>query len=321
MERIKLLRTMLRIRLLEDEIEKQYHLDKMKTPVHLYTGQEAIATGVCASLELGDQVQSNHRSHGHYLAAGGDMNALVAELHNRETGCSRGRGGSMHLFDAHAGYFGSSSIVGGGIPIGTGMALAQKLMKSGRISVVFFGDGAADEGTLYESVNFAVLKKLPVVYVLEDNMFSVCSPVSNRHPWKNVFLRQDRTKLLTHECDGNDVRVVFATGQEAVTRARKGEGPSLLYFQTYRMREHAGSGIDTKSGYRNLNDLAAWEARCPIKNLIEKMIAKNELTTEQLEIMKNEIQHEVDEAFKFALSSPFPDPRACTEGTYEGKKK
>ena len=178
---------MLLIRRVQETIERRYLEDHMRSPVHLCIGQEAISAGFCHALHRDDYISSNHRGHGHYLAKGGGLNALIAELHCRKTGCSEGYGGSMHLVDRSVGHLGSSSIVGGGISIGTGMALALKMQSSQAVSMVFFGDGAADEGVLYESLNFAILKKLPVIYVLENNGWAVCSPVSSRQVGKNVF--------------------------------------------------------------------------------------------------------------------------------------
>ena len=175
-----LLYEMMRIRRVQLAIESRYLENEMKTPIHLCIGQEAVAVGVCANLHKNDYINSTHRGHGHYLAKGGNLKTLIAELYGRESGCSKGRGGSMHLVDTHVGIYGSSSIVGGGIPIGTGMGLAIKMRKKKNVSVVFFGDGAADEGVLYESINFALLKKLPVIFILENNQYSVCSHISAR---------------------------------------------------------------------------------------------------------------------------------------------
>lgn len=178
---------MLRIRHVEERIEAEYLDNEMRTPVHLCIGQEGIAVGACKALRRDDTISSSHRSHGHYLAKGGNLDAMVAELHCRTTGCSKGFGGSMHLVDTSVGHLGSSSIVGGGIPIGTGHALAFSLRGEERVSVVFLGDGAAEEGVLYESINFAVLKRLPVIYVVENNRVAVCSPLESRQPGPLIF--------------------------------------------------------------------------------------------------------------------------------------
>lgn len=215
---VALYRDMLRIRKVQLRIESLYHLDEMKTPIHLCVGQEAVAVGVCANLYKDDYISSNHRGHGHYLAKGGDLKSMIAELHCRETGCSKGRGGSMHLVDVSVGHMGSSSIVGGCIPIATGLALAIEMQKQNRVSVAFFGDGAGDEGVLYESVNFAILKRLPVIFIYENNQFSVCSRVSSRRVGEVVFHATPSDQMYTRKVDGNSVLDVYKTAKTAVDR-------------------------------------------------------------------------------------------------------
>jgi acetoin:2,6-dichlorophenolindophenol oxidoreductase subunit alpha len=300
----RLLFKMLRIHRVQLHIEANYHLDEMKTPIHLCIGQEAIAVGVCDHLRRDDYVSSSHRGHGHYLAKGGNLQALIAELHCRETGCSKGRGGSMHLVDPAVGHLGSSSIVGGGIPIGTGLGLAIKMQGQDRVSVVFFGDGAADEGVLYESVNFAMLKKLPVVFVLENNEYSVCSHVSGRQMEKVMFHFLPPEYLPTALADGNSVLEVHTAAQTAVARARQGRGPSFLEFKTYRVRGHAGSGSDERLGYRTAEEIQAWEARCPVAAFGHQLLAAGMLTAAELAEMTAVIDAEIDEAFGYALESP-----------------
>ena len=298
-------RQMARIRLVQLRIESLYHLDEMKTPIHLCIGQEAIAVGVCATLNQDDYVSSNHRGHGHYLAKGGDLKAMIAELYCRETGCSKGRGGSMHLIDTSVGLVGSSSIVGGGIPIATGLGLAIKMKNSTQVSVVFFGDGAADEGVLYESMNFAILKKLPVIYVLENNQYAVCSPVSARSLIQNPFHRLDDADLFSKILDGNDVEEVFRTSSIAVERARLGLGPSFIECATYRMRGHAGGG-DSPAGYRSVEEVLEWEKHCPVEALKKKLMSQGKLDEQEISYIQNTIECEIDEAFQYAQGSPLP---------------
>ena len=303
---VDLFRAMLRIQKVQLHIESRYHMDEMKTPVHLCIGQEAIAVGICAALETRDYISSNHRGHGHYLAKGGDLNAMIAELHCRETGCSKGRGGSMHLVDVAVGHLGSSSIVGGGIPIATGLALSSQMKGEDRVCATFFGDGAADEGVLYESINFAVLKKLPVLFVLEDNKFSVCSRVEARHGGPMVFHGLPEECIFTAKVDGNDVLAVYDTAVKAVERARKGDGPSFIECTTYRMRGHAGSGSDAKLGYRTEAEIAAWEEKDPVATFRKHLLARGALDDAALEAMEREIDKEVHDAFAFALKSNVP---------------
>jgi TPP-dependent pyruvate/acetoin dehydrogenase alpha subunit len=303
---IRLFREMLRIRKVQLKIESLYHRDEMKTPVHLCIGQEAMAVGVCAHLTREDFISSNHRGHGHYLAKGGDLNRLIAELYCRETGCSKGRGGSMHLVDRSVGHMGSSSIVGGGIPIGTGLALSIQMQKQDRVSVVFFSDGAADEGVLYESLNFAVLKRLPVVYVYENNQFSVCSPISARQAGENIFHSISPHLMFTRKVDGNSVLEVYEAAGVAVDRARRGLGPSFIEGQTYRMRGHAGADSDVHLGYRSEGELAAWESRCPVASFRHHLLAESWISGQSLNEMERTIDTEIEEAFRFAQESPLP---------------
>jgi len=301
---------MLRIRRVQERIESLYLQDQMKTPIHLYIGQEAVASGVCAAIEKSDYISSNHRGHGHYLAKGGNLNALIAELHCKKTGCSKGFGGSMHLVDVSVGHLGSSSIVGGGIPIGTGLGLAIKMKKTERVSVVFFGDGAADEGVLYESMNFAMLKKLPVIAVLENNQWSVCSHVSARQAGDNVFLKGASPEhLFAARIDGNDVLTVYETSVKAVERARKGGGPSFIQCDTYRMLGHAGCASQDAKGYRDTCELDTWKERCPVSNFQHLLLKEGILTPGEIQNMEQLIASEIDAAFAFAEESPLPSDK------------
>ncbi len=302
---VNLLYQMTRIRKVELYIESLYHQDEMKTPIHLCIGQEAVAVGVCAALNKDDYVSSNHRGHGHYLAKDGDLEAMIAELYCRESGCSKGRGGSMHLVDTSVGLMGSSSIVGGGIPLATGLGLAIQLRGDTNVSVVFFGDGAADEGVLYESVNFAVLKRLPVVFVYENNQFSVCSRVTARQHGALLFHYAPDDLLPSKQVDGNSVLEVYEAALNAVTRARSGEGPSFLECVTYRMRGHAGSG-DSPPGYRSKDELVRWEAQCPLDRFRQDLYQRRLITQSDIRLMESGIDMEIREAFRFARESELP---------------
>jgi len=247
----ELYRTMLRLQKVELRIAELYHQDEMKTPVHLCLGQEAVAAGVCLNLTKDDRVFSNHRGHGHYLAKEGDLKAMIAELYNRETGCSRGRGGSMHLIDTSVGVLGTSSIVGGCIPIATGAALSSVIQKDSRVSVAFFGDAAIEEGVIYESINFAMLKTLPVIYVCENNFYSVFSHLSKRQAGDDIYRRFAGFSIPSYRVDGNNVIEVYTVARKAVNNARRGGGPSFIECRTYRTRDHHGprSGVDQYQVY------------------------------------------------------------------------
>lgn len=305
-KKINIFYDMLRIRRVQEHIESLYLQDEMKTPVHLYNGQEAVAVGICSVLRNDDYISSNHRSHGHYLAKGGNLKALIAELHCKKDGCSKGFGGSMHLVDTSVGHMGSSSIVGGGIPIGTGLALSIQMRGSRQVSVVFFGDGAADEGVVYESFNFAMLKKLPVIYVLENNQWSVCSHISARQPDENIFHRASADLLFTRKIDGNDVTKVYEAGLKAVEHARQGLGPSFIECETYRVMGHAGCKNQDSKGYRDPKEVEIWEKKCPVKQFKNLLFKENVLTTEGLASMEKQIAGEIDDAFTFARRSPLP---------------
>lgn len=305
-KKLNIFKDMLRIRRIQERIESLYLQDEMKTPVHLYNGQEAIAVGICSVLGKEDYISSNHRSHGHYLAKGGNLKALIAELHCKKGGCSKGFGGSMHLVDTSVGHMGSSSIVGGGIPIGTGLALSIQMKRRQQVSVVFFGDGAADEGVVYESFNFAMLKRLPVIYVLENNQWSVCSHVSARQPDENIFHRASRDLLFTQKVDGNNVIEVYEAGLKAVERARQGFGPSFIECETYRVMGHAGCKTQDSKVYRDQKEVEIWEKKCPVKHFQNLLFKDNILTPEGLSEMETQIAQEIDGAFSFARKSPLP---------------
>jgi len=314
---LELYRMMLKIRKVELKIEELYPQDEMKTPVHLCIGQEAVAVGVCAHLNADDYVFSNHRGHGHYIAKGGDIKAMVAELYNRETGCSRGRGGSMHLIDPSVGLLGSSSIVGGCVPIATGAALGSVLKRESRISVAFFGDAAVEEGVLYESINFAMLKKLPVIYVCENNFYSVCSHLSKRQAKDDIYRRFQGLSIPGYRVDGNNVIEVYRIAKKAIDNARRRGGPSFIECRTYRLKDHHGTGSGVEVGYRTQKEVDGWAARCPVKNFGRFLLEQNMMTAPEMEEFTAAIDQEVEEAFKFAQASPLPDGDGVLKHLYQ----
>lgn len=312
----ELYRMMLKIQKVELKINELYHEDEMKTPVHLCLGQEAVAAGVCRHLNTDDYVFSNHRGHGHYIAKGGDVKAMIAELYNRETGCSRGRGGSMHLIDTSVGLPGTSSIVGGSIPIATGAALGSILKKDNRVSVAFFGDAAVEEGVTYESINFAMLKKLPVVYVCENNFYSVFSHLSKRQAKDDIYRRFEGLSIPGYRVDGNNVVEVYRIARKAIDNARRGGGPSFMECRTYRLRDHHGTGSGVEIGYRTQEEVDEWSARCPVRNFERFLIEQNIITTSEIGEFATAIDREIEEAFKFAQASPLPDENETLEYLY-----
>ncbi|MFA5844102.1 MAG: thiamine pyrophosphate-dependent dehydrogenase E1 component subunit alpha [Coriobacteriia bacterium] len=314
-ELLGLFHGMLRVRMVQDRIAADYHEDEMRTPVHLCVGQEAGAVGVCDALRRDDLVFSNHRGHGHYLAKGGDLKAMIAELFCKSTGCSSGRGGSMHLVDLDAGLPGSSSIVAGGIPLATGAGFSFQMRGEDRVACVFFGDAAAEEGVFYESLNFAALKKLPVLYVCENNFFAVWSPQRARAA-NEVWQRAACFGIPATVVDGTDVAAVHVAAETAVAHVRSGLGPALLELRAYRWKGHSGGEEDAGKGDRSVDDLESWKAQCPIDKTEARLRDAGALDDPALARMRAEIGAEIDEAFAFAKASPLPDDSTLTDHVY-----
>ena len=314
---LSLLRSMKRIRFVEETIANRYSEQKMRCPTHLSIGQEAVAAGVCLALNRDDQVFGTHRSHAHYIAKGGDIKAMIAEIYGKATGCSSGKGGSMHLVDLSVGFMGSTSIVGNTIPLGVGAALAHQLHRNGKVSCAFFGDAAVEEGVFHESANFAVVRKLPVLFVCENNLYSVYSPLSVRQPegreiWKFVA----GYGMPSVHGDGNDVWDVYHKTRTALEHIRNGAGPCFLEFATYRWREHCGPNFDNDLGYRTEEEYLHWKQRDPIALFETQLTAQGVIKHTDIQAMEKTIQMEVDEAFDFAEKSPFPSPEEVFKGLY-----
>jgi len=305
---------MLRIRTVEERIAELYPEQEIRCPTHLCVGQEAVSVGVCASLSRDDYVLSNHRSHGHYLAKGGDLKAMMAELYGKVTGCSKGKGGSMHLVDLPVGFLGATPIVGSTIAIAVGTAFGSVMKGEQRVTVIFFGDGATEEGVFHESINFAALKKLPVVFVCENNLYSVYSPLSVRQPeGREVFWLAKGHGVESYQGDGNDVVEVYRLAEQAIGKARQGEGPTFLEFKTYRWREHCGPYYDNDLGYRTESEFQEWKERCPIERLQERLLKEGVLCNQDIEDMMRSMEVEMEEAVAFAKESPFPEERLLLE--------
>jgi len=305
-ELVSLYRAMLRIRLVEEALANRYAEQQMRCPMHLCVGQEAIAVGVCAALRHDDVVFSNHRAHGHYLAKGGDLKAMIAELYGRSTGCCGGRGGSMHLIDQRVGFLGATPIVGGTVPLAVGSAWAARLKGENKIGLAFFGDGGFEEGVVHESMNFAALHKLPVMFVCENNNFSVYTPLRDRQPARPIHVVAQAHGWGAWHSDGNDVEAVYSLAREAVHRARTGAGPQFLELDVYRWREHCGPNFDDELKYRSADEIAAGKASDPVARTRAKLLQEGRATQSQLDSMGQQIASEIGEAFEFALSSPIP---------------
>lgn len=308
---------MLKIRMVEEAIAERYYRQKMRCPVHLCIGQEAISVGVCEVLGPMDSVYSNHRSHGHYLAKGGRLDAMIAELHGKVDGCCRGKGGSMHLIDLAAGFSGAVPIVGSTLPIAVGHALAHRIRNEDAISVVFFGDGTIEEGVFHESLNFAALKKLKVLFVCENNAFSVYSPLSVRQPPNRSNKKIVEGHGFYHDSgDGNDVLEVYEKTRQSIDHMKATGQPSFLEFETFRWREHCGPNFDNDLGYRTECDFKDWVAKCPIKRFIAYLKGEKRLSEKTLASLTQELEKEIAGAFEKADNSPWPDSDTAKNPVY-----
>jgi pyruvate dehydrogenase E1 component alpha subunit len=307
---------MTRIRHFEERVAELLEQKEINCPTHLYIGQEAIAAGVCSALRRDDYVFGNHRSHGHYLAKGGDMNAMMAELFGKQTGCSNGRGGSMHLIAPEVGFFGTVPIVSGTIPLAVGTALASTLRSEDRVSVTFFGDGALEEGTAQESMNLAAHRKLPVIFVCENNFYSSHLSLLERRAQDNIPQTAEAHGMPGARLDGNDAIEVHQAAVEAVNRARTGQGPSLLECRTYRWRGHVGPDWDTDGGVKRKDELGHWMKRDPIARLKEHL-TQQRVASKELENISRDARAEVEESISFARQSPYPHEDELTRHVFK----
>ena len=317
---LSLYRMMLLIRLCEESMVQPILDGAVKCPVHLYTGQEAIATGVCAALSGTDYVFGNHRSHGHYLAKGGDVKALVAEIYGKETGCARGRGGSMHVIDPENGMLGAAPIVAGTISLATGAALAAKIRKDSRVAVSFFGDGATGEGVLYESLNFASLNNLPIVFVCENNLYATHMPIRECRLGDTIFDIGNPCNISSFKVDGNNVLEVYEVSKNAVEECRNNNGPVFMECVTYRLRGHVGPDDNiqgTHTDIRPAEEVDEWKKRDPIDNFKNYLIDHSQVTESEFKNIQKEIEAKVEEAFMFTENSPYPHPNELTKYVYK----
>jgi TPP-dependent pyruvate/acetoin dehydrogenase alpha subunit len=296
---------MLRIRKVEERLIDLWKAEEIRSLIHLSTGQEAVAVGVCKALKKEDSVVSTHRCHAHFLAKGGDIKKMFAELAGKTGGCCRGKGGSMHLFDREVGMNLSLPLVGGSIPIAVGYGFSASYKNEKKVSVAFFGDGAVEEGIFWESLNFASVFKLPVIFVCENNLYAVHAHISKRQPTANIVERVAPFGIYAVSVDGNNVLDVFEEAKKMVDRARANMGPSFLEAKTYRWREHWGPGEDWHLGYRNREEGNLWEERCPIRLLRGQFLMMGGETPD-FSKMEDDINREIEEAIRFAKNSPEP---------------
>jgi TPP-dependent pyruvate/acetoin dehydrogenase alpha subunit len=315
--RLELFASLLKARRVEERIQKLYPEGDMRCPTHLSLGQEAVAVGVCAALRAEDAVISAHRSHAHYIARGGSIPAMFAELYGKEDGCAAGKGGSMHLIDLGVNFLGCVPIVGSTIPIGVGAALGKRLMEDDGVSVVFFGDGAAETGVFHESINFAATLKLPVLFVCENNLYSVNTPLEPRQPaGRTIAELAAGHSLASSQHDGQAVETVLAATMSALAGIRGGGGPALLEFMTYRWAEHCGPLGDLHLGYRGQEEFDAWLARCPVALHRQALTEDGVLDAAREREWDRAIEAAIDEAVAHAQAGPFPPRSALAQGIY-----
>jgi pyruvate dehydrogenase E1 component alpha subunit len=310
---LRMYRTMLTIRRFEERCNHLYMQGRIPSTLHLYIGQEAVATGVCAHLRPDDYLFSTHRPHGHAIAKGVSLRPIMAELFAKSTGCCKAKGGSMHVGDVNVGMFPAIAIVGGNAPIAAGAALAAKRLTEDRVSVCFFGDGAANEGAVHEAMNLAAIWDLPVVYVCENNLYAASTPLSVAFKVENIADRAAAYGMPGVVVDGNDVEAVHDVAGAAIDRARRREGPTLIEAKTYRLCGHSRSDPRT---YRSKEEEALWESKDPIRNLARRLTNLGLATDESLATIEHEVTALIDEAVAFAEESPPPEPAETLEHVF-----
>lgn len=314
---INLFTQMYRIRAVEEAIASHYPEGKMRCPVHLSIGQELIPAAFSGAIKTTDFAVSTHRGHAHYLAKGGDLNAMIAEIYGKSTGCAKGKGGSMHLIDLSVNFMGTSAIVGNSIPIGVGLALSAQLKGTDQISCVFLGDGAIEEGVFYESVNFAAVRKLPVLFICENNLYSVYSPLSVRQPpGRSIANMVSAMGIEAGFAVGVDIQACQLLMESAVDKVRKTGLPYFIEFSTYRWREHCGHAFDNDIGYRTPEEFLEWKAKDPLYHFEAKLKSLSPNIQNSIIGIQSRIQAQVAAAFDFAEASPFPNQNEAYDGVY-----
>lgn len=310
---LRMYRQMWEIRLFEEEVESLFMEGHITGSTHLYIGQEAVAVGACAALRPDDYITSGHRGHGHCIAKGGQLRPMMAELLAKETGYCRGKGGSMHIADLELGILGANGIVGGGIPLATGAALASLIKKTDQVALCFFGDGAANQGCFHESANLAAAWRLPVVYVCENNLYAMTTPTQQHLSLPDIARRANGYGLPGVVVDGQDVLAVYQATAEAVARARGGEGPTLLECKTYRYKGHY---VGDPIVYRTKGEVAEWLEKDPVLNFQQILEERGLLDAKQAGAVREEVATAVADAVRFALDSPDPPIESLWQDVY-----
>jgi len=310
---IEMLQKMLEIRFFEEKVFELYAQNLVPGTIHLYAGEEAVAVGVCSNLRKDDYITSTHRGHGHCLAKGADPKRVMAEILGKKTGYCKGKGGSMHIADFSIGMLGATAVVGAGIPIAAGAGLSIKLRGTDQVVACFFGEGASNQGTFHEGINMAAIWNLPVIFVCENNLYAMGTRQSKVMKIENIADRAVAYGIPGVVVDGNDVSAVYEASHEAVERARRGEGPTLIECKTYRHKGH--SRVDP-ARYRPKEEVEAWLSKDPIKRLKEKLLQTKMLTETEIAKIEKELSAKIDEAVKFAMESPYPAPEEALEDVY-----
>jgi len=305
-ELIEYFRKMLLIRKFESKILSLFDENKIFGTTHVYIGEEAVAVGACSAITKDDYITSTHRGHGHFIAKGGDVKLVMAELFGKETGYSKGRGGTQHMSDMTIGHLGSNGITAGGIPIATGAGLAIKYKGFNRVVLCFFGDGACNEGYFHESLNFASVMKLPVVFICENNLYAMSTPVDYAFPTKDISCRGSSYNIDCNIVDGNDILKVKEAVECAVIKAKKGEGPTFIECKTYR---HFGHSRNDPKIYRSKEEEKLWLENDPIIRFKDYLIKNKKISKKRLESIEKEVKIEIENAIKYADDCPFPDPK------------
>ena len=298
--------TMYMMRRFEEEVFEFYKKGMMPGLAHLYLGEEAVATGVCAALKADDYIGSTHRGHGHLVARGAQIDKMMAEILGKVTGYSKGKGGSMHIMAMDKGILGANGIVGGEIPIATGAAYSAKYRGTDQVAVSFFGDSASNEGTFHESINMAAAWSLPIVYVIENNLYGISVDIRDVTNTPNLADRAKGYNIPGVVVDGMDVLAVHQAAEEAVKRARKGGGPTLIECKTYRWQGHHVGDPGTYRSRKDENEKESWMAKCPVTTFRKKLVSDN-CTEKELQSIEAAVEKEIQAAVKFAQESPYPD--------------
>ena len=311
--RIGMYKDMLKIRRFEAKVDQMVRVGELFGFYHLYTGQEAVAVGACAALNRDDYITSTHRGHGHVIAKGLRLDRMMAELMGKADGYNKAKGGSMHLASPEYGILGANGIVAAGLPLATGAALSAKLQKNGRVAIAFFGDGACNQGSFHESVNLASVQNLPCIYVCENNLYSVGTKWTKVRKVERISERAAAYGIPGITVDGNDVEAVYAAVQQAIERARQGEGPTLVECLTYRWGAHHNAETDT---YRPPEEVEMWKKKCPIKRYADVLIKDGVLNEAGLSDIDRDVAQELEKAVEYARESAPPSLESALEDIY-----